>query len=330
VPVKHLRALAPKHHDMLANKPSEGFWNSGSLAHGGQARVINNTAGCTGPWLAIFMDEEIPTLDWEPMPSTWVANGLVRLVVAKGTLIPSWEYTPRAQKGSTQAQNERPSAPKRQRLDDSAGQAYRNGQDVVNFPQNMPCMPAMWPGAMSSAPSVLQGANAMGLPQGEEQMPSVVKPGGPIGASLGGGTGLPISAGFTLPQGANGHGVARGQAVPMAMACPSWLPQHGNATCSMPNSFCMANPLPTQPVPLPASSNRFSEMQQQQQQQQQQQHQYHQNHHHQQQQQQGQELLAFPTPTFRSAPCVASLLNNGTSGMSDLGNSGRLATTNYM
>lgn len=94
VPAEHVRALSPAEKDRLKNWPSEGFWNALPPPAEGRVRIINNTAGCSGPWLVLYKEHVPPTLEWDPMPPNWVSeDGLVELVVAKGTLVPSSELT---------------------------------------------------------------------------------------------------------------------------------------------------------------------------------------------------------------------------------------------
>ena len=74
----------------FVNRRSEGFWNHAPASlGGGQYRILNNTAGCIGPWLALFR-EQPPQLHWPAVPEHWVTDdGYVRLCVAKGTLVPA-------------------------------------------------------------------------------------------------------------------------------------------------------------------------------------------------------------------------------------------------
>jgi hypothetical protein len=68
VPLAQVCALSAGQAACFVNKFSKGFWND-APAHlgGGQYRIINNTAGCIGPWLAIFR-EEPPHLAWSAHP----------------------------------------------------------------------------------------------------------------------------------------------------------------------------------------------------------------------------------------------------------------------
>ena len=64
VPLEQLRALSEDQAACVVNKRSEGFWNSAPAnMGGGQYRILNNTAGCVGPWLALFR-EQPPMIQW--------------------------------------------------------------------------------------------------------------------------------------------------------------------------------------------------------------------------------------------------------------------------
>ena len=64
VPLSRVRALSAELAACFVNKRSEGFWNHAPAEMGGgQYRIINNTAGCIGPWLAVFR-EQPPQLAW--------------------------------------------------------------------------------------------------------------------------------------------------------------------------------------------------------------------------------------------------------------------------
>ena len=83
------RALSAEQAACFVNKRSEGFWNHAPASMGGgQYRILNNTAGCIGPWLAVFR-EEPPHLAWPVTPEGWATDdGYMHLCVAKGTLVP--------------------------------------------------------------------------------------------------------------------------------------------------------------------------------------------------------------------------------------------------
>ena len=90
VPLAHVRGVSAELAACFINKRSEGFWNNAPKSMGGgQYRILNNTAGSTGPRLALFRDEP-PEFQWLPVPEHWITDdGCVRLCVAKGTLVPS-------------------------------------------------------------------------------------------------------------------------------------------------------------------------------------------------------------------------------------------------
>ena len=68
VPLAYVCALTPEQAECFVNKLSKGFWNHAPASMGGgQYRIINNTAGCIGPRLAVFR-EQPPKLRW-PAPS---------------------------------------------------------------------------------------------------------------------------------------------------------------------------------------------------------------------------------------------------------------------
>lgn len=91
VPASQIRALSPELQIAFANSQSEGFWKTGPPhVGGGTLRIVNNTAACVGPWLAIYRSEPAP-LAWGEIPAKWVSHGIVRLCVAKGTLVPDLE-----------------------------------------------------------------------------------------------------------------------------------------------------------------------------------------------------------------------------------------------
>ena len=66
-----------------------GVWNLqiGGSEHG-QCRVVNHTARCVGPRLAIFRGPA-PPLNGPAMPECWARDGVVRLLLSKGTLVPA-------------------------------------------------------------------------------------------------------------------------------------------------------------------------------------------------------------------------------------------------
>ena len=74
-----------------SNSLSAGFWKHAPAELGsGEFRLVNNTITCNGPWLVVFRFAP-PDLKWEPMPPEWIIGDVVRLAVAKGTLVPASE-----------------------------------------------------------------------------------------------------------------------------------------------------------------------------------------------------------------------------------------------
>ena len=64
VPLARVRALSAAQGACFVNRRSKGFWNHAPVSMGGgQCRIINNTAGCIGPWLALFRFQP-PELHW--------------------------------------------------------------------------------------------------------------------------------------------------------------------------------------------------------------------------------------------------------------------------
>ena len=64
VPLAQVRAASTELAACFVNKRSEGFWNSAPKSMGGgQYRILNNTAGSIGPWIALFRDQP-PAFNW--------------------------------------------------------------------------------------------------------------------------------------------------------------------------------------------------------------------------------------------------------------------------
>jgi len=88
VPADRVRALTQEQRESVFNSLQSGFWKRAPVAMGGgEVRIVNNTITCDGPWVAVFK-EEAPPIGWETMPPKWTNGGVVRLMVAKGTLVP--------------------------------------------------------------------------------------------------------------------------------------------------------------------------------------------------------------------------------------------------
>ena len=90
VPTAQIRALSTEQAEEATNRRSEGFWNQAPASMGGGLyRIINNTVTCSGPWLALFHGQP-PPIHFPDIPENWVQDdGLIRLCVAKGTLVPA-------------------------------------------------------------------------------------------------------------------------------------------------------------------------------------------------------------------------------------------------
>jgi len=114
VPATRVRALTPEMQQLYNNSLRAGFWKHASPAiGGGEVRIANNTITCDGPWLVVYRGLPPPQLPFCTMPEEWIEDGIVKLAVAKGTLVPSYEMTHTGRKsGSLAAPG---SAPKRQR-----------------------------------------------------------------------------------------------------------------------------------------------------------------------------------------------------------------------
>ena len=87
VPLTHVRALSREQSACFINKRTEGFWN---ITGGGAYRVVNNTAGCVGPWLVLFREAAPPDIEATVIPEQWATDEVyLCLSVAKGTLVPT-------------------------------------------------------------------------------------------------------------------------------------------------------------------------------------------------------------------------------------------------
>ena len=64
VPLSQVRAVSTEQAAYFVNRFSKGFWNNAPESiGGGQYRIINNTAGCVAPWIAVFSGQP-PQLNW--------------------------------------------------------------------------------------------------------------------------------------------------------------------------------------------------------------------------------------------------------------------------
>jgi len=91
VPVRRIRALTADQKRQVHNSLQTGFWKRAPAGMGGgEVRIANNTITCDGPWLAVFRHDP-PPIAFELLPPKWQRDDVVKLVVAKGTLVPSAE-----------------------------------------------------------------------------------------------------------------------------------------------------------------------------------------------------------------------------------------------
>lgn len=91
VPVSRICTLA-QGAATIPNRSETGVWNTRvgrSVTNSDQFRVINHTARCTGPRIVIFRGEAPSDLHGPPLPERWVHNGMVHLLLSKGTLVPA-------------------------------------------------------------------------------------------------------------------------------------------------------------------------------------------------------------------------------------------------
>ena len=126
LPATRVRAMRDEMKPLFTNSLKAGFWKSApdSLG-GGEVRIANNTITCDGPWLIVYKDLP-PELPWETMPDGWVVDGVVRLSVAKGTLVPSsemWRQPGRGGPSLASGASGQDSAPKRRRRANGANGA---------------------------------------------------------------------------------------------------------------------------------------------------------------------------------------------------------------
>jgi len=101
LPLARLRAMPEVFANILVNSSEGGVWTAAHDVLGpARFRVVNNTAGCTGPRLLIFEHTAPPALllngarvPWAALPDEWRggAEETLRFVVSRGTLIPDVE-----------------------------------------------------------------------------------------------------------------------------------------------------------------------------------------------------------------------------------------------
>ena len=90
LPLSHVRALPLALEGQFCNGKGIGLWSHAPSAPNTCFRVINQTAKCHGPKLVVFHERpDGVDLDWDPIPSNWLEDGMLPVVVAKGTLVPT-------------------------------------------------------------------------------------------------------------------------------------------------------------------------------------------------------------------------------------------------
>jgi len=90
LPAERVCVLTDELAQVITNNRGGGFWKHDCPAAGtdDEFRVINNTAECTGPRLVCYRSSRAPPLAWGVLPEQWQKDGMVLLMVAKGTLVP--------------------------------------------------------------------------------------------------------------------------------------------------------------------------------------------------------------------------------------------------
>ena len=141
VPIERVKALTPELGASLsvASKLSVGFWKQAPPEFGAavRLRVVNNTLGCTGPWVAIF-SQPPPDLNvaWASLPPSWVrANGQVNFTISKGSLVPvPDEPTPAKRKRKSAA------ASSSTRSSDEHASSSANGSEMAEDDDAQGCL----------------------------------------------------------------------------------------------------------------------------------------------------------------------------------------------
>ena len=91
VPADRVRAIGPNEHTVFVNCAKTDVWTEKDLdGHLFAFRTINQTAKCRGDRLVIFRTaEEVPRgIGWAPLQQSLVRDGMIRLKLCKGTLVP--------------------------------------------------------------------------------------------------------------------------------------------------------------------------------------------------------------------------------------------------
>jgi hypothetical protein len=132
VPVARVRAVPRESLSHLQNRRVSGFWKAlGGPGGASEVRLANNTIQCDGPWLAIYRTAP-PNLEESPLPDAWVTGDVIRLVVARGTLVPASEMIDPNKR--TKRTKDAHSLPKRQRrASNHCTQVASSGQSAALF-----------------------------------------------------------------------------------------------------------------------------------------------------------------------------------------------------
>ena len=86
------RAVTPELQRTFSNGAGSGVWSNANLEGVSRSiwyRLFNNAKKCRGPMLVVFAESPPPPLQWAPLPPEWIdASGLLRVTIAKGTIVP--------------------------------------------------------------------------------------------------------------------------------------------------------------------------------------------------------------------------------------------------
>ena len=104
VPWEHVRALPSSLAHVFVNSKRPGLWTHVPGQPDMFYRVINQTSKCRGPPLIIFnSDPSVLQLEWAPIPEEWTRmEGRMKMVVAKGTIVPLQSITLAAKESQMQ------------------------------------------------------------------------------------------------------------------------------------------------------------------------------------------------------------------------------------
>lgn len=117
VPEERVRVISPSQHDAFINTPSSGVWTERAQPEGGHLcfRTVNQTAKCVGSRLVVFQSPPPLTIAFPPLPRDLVRDGVVRLRLCKGTLVPDGLRATARPRGGPSAMVADRVAPKRPR-----------------------------------------------------------------------------------------------------------------------------------------------------------------------------------------------------------------------